>query len=104
AHTPVMQPPGVIHGDYKLDNVMFATRLPVELVAVVDWEQSTIGDPLVDLGWVIGLWRDPGEPLSMATASPFKDDADVPTRAELITRYGDTTGRDLTNLNFYCVL
>ena len=61
AHTPAMQPPAVIHGDYKLDNVMFAPRLPVELVAVVDWEQSTIGDPLVDLGWLIGLWIEPGE-------------------------------------------
>ena len=61
AHTPPMQPPAVIHGDYKLDNVMFAPRLPVELVAVVDWEQSTVGDPLVDLGWMIGLWTRPGE-------------------------------------------
>ena len=52
--------PRVIHGDYKLDNVMFAPRLPVELVAVVDWEQSTIGDPLVDLGWVLGLWVEAG--------------------------------------------
>jgi aminoglycoside phosphotransferase (APT) family kinase protein len=104
ANTPVMQPPGVIHGDYKLDNVMFAPRLPVELNAVVDWEQSTIGDPLVDVGWVIGLWADPGEPLSLAAVSPFGPNADVPTRVELIARYGDRTGRDLSNLNFYCVL
>jgi aminoglycoside phosphotransferase (APT) family kinase protein len=61
ANTPAMQSPTVIHGDYKLDNVMFAPRLPVELVAVVDWEQSTIGDPLVDLGWMVGLWVEPGE-------------------------------------------
>ena len=71
AHTPPMQPPAVIHGDYKLDNVMFAPHLPVELVAVVDWEQSTIGDPLVDLGWVIGLWIEPGEAATLAGASPF---------------------------------
>jgi aminoglycoside phosphotransferase (APT) family kinase protein len=103
-HTPAMQPPAVIHGDYKLDNVMFAPHLPVDLVAVVDWEQSTVGDPLVDLGWVIGLWVEGGERASAAAASPFGPGADVPTRAELIARYGDATGRDLSHLAFYCVL
>jgi aminoglycoside phosphotransferase (APT) family kinase protein len=104
AHTPQMQAPTVIHGDYKLDNVMFAPRLPVELVAVVDWEQSTIGDPLVDLGWVIGLWIEPGERASLAGASPFAPTADVPTRDELVDRYAKATGRDLEHLAFYCVL
>ena len=104
ANTPVMQPPAVIHGDYKLDNVMFAPRLPVELVAVVDWEQSTIGDPLVDLGWVIGLWVEPGERASLAGASPFGDAVDVPTRRELVDRYANATGRDVSQLAFYCVL
>ncbi len=104
AHTPAMQPPTVIHGDYKLDTVMFAPSLPVELVAVVDWEQSTIGDPLVDLGWVVGLWIEPGETATLAGASPFPATADVPTRKELIARYGEQTGADLTNLAFYCVL
>ena len=66
ARVPPAQPPGVIHGDYKLDNVMLAPRLPVELVAVVDWEQSTIGDPLVDLGWLLGLWAEPGDAASLA--------------------------------------
>ncbi len=104
AHTPAMQAPGVIHGDYKLDNVMYAPRLPVELVAVVDWEQSTIGDPLVDLGWVLGLWIEPGEGATLAGASPFAKGTDVPTRAELIERYAKHSERDLTNLAFYCVL
>ena len=104
AHTPAMQAPAVIHGDYKLDNVMFAPSLPVELVAVVDWEQSTIGDPLVDLGWVVGLWIEPGEAATLAGASPFPATADVPTRKELIARYGEQTGADLTNVAFYCVL
>jgi len=104
AHTPPMQPPAVIHGDYKLDNVMFAPRLPVELVAVVDLEQSTVGDPLVDLGWVIGLWIEPGERASLAGASPFAAAADVPTRTELVARYAERTDRDVSNLAFYCVL
>jgi aminoglycoside phosphotransferase (APT) family kinase protein len=103
-HLPQQRPAAIVHGDYKLDNVMFAPRLPVELVAVVDWEQSTIGDPLVDLGWVIGLWMNPGERASLATPSPFTDGMDVPTRADLIARYARQTDRDLTNLAFYCVL
>jgi aminoglycoside phosphotransferase (APT) family kinase protein len=103
AHTPPMQTPAVIHGDYKLDNVMFAPRLPVELIAVVDWEQSTIGDPLVDLGWVLGLWVQSDERSWAGAPSPFGADA-VPTRAELVARYGNATDRDLSNLAFYCVL
>jgi aminoglycoside phosphotransferase (APT) family kinase protein len=103
-HIPPAQPPGVIHGDYKLDNVMFAPRLPVELVAVVDWEQSTIGDPLVDLGWMVGLWVEPGERATLAGGSPFAPDADVPTRRELVERYELKTGRDVSNIVFYCAL
>jgi aminoglycoside phosphotransferase (APT) family kinase protein len=104
ARIPPAQPPGVIHGDYKLDNVMFAPGLPVELVAVVDWEQSTIGDPLVDLGWVLGLWADPGDPASAAGVTPFAGRSDVATRRELLDRYADDTDRDLANVNYYCVL
>jgi len=103
-HTPPMQPPAVIHGDYKLDNVMFAPRLPVELVAVVDWEQSTVGDPLVDLGWMIGLWLEPGELGTLAGVSPFPPAAAVPARRELVARYAAQTGRDVSQLAFYCVL
>ena len=66
AHTPTMQAPTVIHGDYKLDNVMFRSELPVTPLAVLDWEQATVGDPLVDLGWLLGMWLDPSE-----TASGF---------------------------------
>ena len=104
AHTPPMQPPAVIHGDYKLDNVMFAARTPAEIIAVVDWEQSTIGDPLVDLGWMIGLWNEAHERASLASVSPFPPGSDVPTRAELIARYGEQTDRDLSQVAFYCVL
>jgi aminoglycoside phosphotransferase (APT) family kinase protein len=104
ANTPAMQSPTVIHGDYKLDNVMFAPTVPAELVAVVDWEQSTIGDPLVDLGWMVGLWVEPGERATLAGGSPFAADAAVPTRRDLVDRYASTTGRDPSNIVFYCAL
>ncbi len=101
---PPAQKPGVIHGDYKLDNVMLAPELPVELVAVVDWEQSTIGDPLVDLGWLVGLWAQADDAASLAGVSPFAGRFDVPTRHELLQRYAQDTDRDLEHVNYYCVL
>jgi len=58
----------------------------------------------VDLGWVIGLWIEPGERASLAGASPFAAAADVPTRTELVARYAERTDRDVSNLAFYCVL
>jgi aminoglycoside phosphotransferase (APT) family kinase protein len=106
AHTPPMQDPTVIHGDYKLDNVMFEPQMPVHPVAVLDWEQATIGDPLVDLGWLLGLWLDDGEAASFFGGAnvALLGHGPVPSRAELADRYGQATGRDLTNLAFYCVL
>jgi len=101
---PAAQPPGVIHGDYKLDNVMLAPQLPVEIVAVVDWEQSTVGDPLVDVGWVLGLWAEATDAASVAGVAPFAGRADVPTRRELLDRYAQDSRRDLSNVNYYCVL
>lgn len=106
AYTPPMQAPTVIHGDYKLDNVMFRAGLPVAPLAVLDWEQATIGDPLVDVGWLLGLWLDEGE-----AASPFGaanvallGHGGIPDRAELAARYEARTGRDLEHLGYYCVL
>jgi aminoglycoside phosphotransferase (APT) family kinase protein len=83
---------------------MLAPRLPVELVAVVDWEQSTIGDPLVDLGWLLGLWVESGDAASLAGVTPFAGRTDVPTRRELLDRYADDSDRDLAHVNYYCVL
>jgi aminoglycoside phosphotransferase (APT) family kinase protein len=104
AHIPPAQPPGVIHGDYKLDNVMLAANPPVELVAVVDWEQSTVGDPLVDLGWLLALWAEAGDAASVSGVSPFAGRVDVPTRRELLDRYAERSPRDVTHVNYYCVL
>lgn len=104
-HVPTGQPPAIIHGDYKLDNVMVRAGLPVTPVAVLDWEQSTIGDPLVDLGWLLGLWVEPGEEQPFAGANlALWGGGPVPTRAELADRYAARTGADLTHLRFYCVL
>jgi aminoglycoside phosphotransferase (APT) family kinase protein len=83
---------------------MLAPQLPVEIVAVVDWEQSTVGDPLVDVGWVLGLWAEATDAASVAGVAPFAGRGDVPTRRELLDRYAQDSRRDLSNVNYYCVL
>ncbi|MEI8336738.1 MAG: phosphotransferase family protein, partial [Actinomycetes bacterium] len=104
-NTPEMQSPTIIHGDYKLDNVMFAPSLPVSPLAVLDWEQATIGDPLVDLGWLLGLWCDPGDsPVFGGANAALLGHGEVPTRSQMSARYSEASGRDLTHLDFYCVL
>jgi aminoglycoside phosphotransferase (APT) family kinase protein len=82
---------------------MLAPLPPIELIAVVDWEQSTIGDPLVDLGWLLGLWAEAGE-AALAGSSPFGATARVPTRRELLDRYALHSNRDLSHVDYYCVL
>ncbi|HEY7439244.1 MAG TPA: phosphotransferase family protein [Acidimicrobiia bacterium] len=107
AHTPRMQSATVIHGDYKLDNVMVAATPPATAIAVLDWEQATIGDPLVDVGWLLGLWLDPEDEVGAAFGGanlsliPLGCTA---TRAELAQRYASATGRDVSHLDFYCAL
>jgi aminoglycoside phosphotransferase (APT) family kinase protein len=58
---PRTQATTIVHGDYKLDNVMFDEEPPARLTAILDWEMSTLGDPLADLGWMISFWREPDD-------------------------------------------
>ncbi len=92
--------PGILHGDYQFANVMFRSDRP-ELAAVIDWELSTIGDPLLDLGWILCTWRDPDEDGSGAYLQPWRD---FPSRAELTERYLTATGRDPAAVSYFRVL
>jgi aminoglycoside phosphotransferase (APT) family kinase protein len=102
AHQPESGPPGIIHGDYQFLNVLFADDLPPRVAGVLDWEQSTVGDPLVDLGWVLGLWTEAGEDSSL---NAFYGNASqlpgAPTRAELAQRYAAVSGRTVENRRYY---
>ncbi|MFD6892940.1 phosphotransferase family protein [Rhodococcus sp. NPDC060086] len=99
-HRPTEWRKGVIHGDFHFGNVMFRHDGP-EVAAVVDWELATIGDPLLDLGHLLATWPDPDEPRTKGLARRLDG---LPSRAELIARYGATSGRDMTGFDWYQVL
>jgi aminoglycoside phosphotransferase (APT) family kinase protein len=96
--------PSIVHGDYKLDNVLFSQEASPRLLAVVDWELSTLGDPLADLGWLLAFWREPGDPPPEVRVLPRVTELPgFSTRAELAARYAERTGWQLPDLRFYVV-
>jgi aminoglycoside phosphotransferase (APT) family kinase protein len=101
ANIPQHYVPGILHGDYSIGNVMYRLDSP-ELAAIVDWELATIGDPLIDLGWIIACWPGAGGPdLPVLTVAPFDG---FPTIEELVAQYARRSARDLSSLNWYAVL
>jgi len=92
---PDQGPAKVVHGDYGLHNCLVGANYKV--VAVVDWEISTLGDPLADLGYALNAWAEPGEGREGAATAL----SGFPTRAELAARYEEQSGRDLSKLNYY---
>ena len=102
--SPPDQPPALFHGDYKLDNVLYADRLPVQLLAIVDWEMSSIGDPLVDLAWALIFHPGPEGTMRLGTAKePRFDPAFLPGKAQLVERYAVASGRDTSAIGWYDV-
>lgn len=99
---PADQPAALAHGDYKLDNVLFAPEAPPRLLAVVDWEMASIGDPLVDLAWAMIFHPGPGGtmPLGMAGEPRFAVDH-LPAGPALVDRYAERSGRDVTDIGWY---
>lgn len=98
---PPEQAPGIIHGDVHLANLLFRHDAP-EVAAFVDWELATIGDPLVDLGWLLGHWPDEhGEGAATTGARPWHG---FPDRSELIAHYAQASGRDVAAIGWYAVL
>lgn len=101
AHRPSEFRPGIIHGDFHLANVMIRPDSG-DLAAVVDWELSTIGDPLLDLGWLLATWPESDTPRATDVATtPWEGFA---TREELMAHYAEASGRDLAALDWYFVL
>jgi aminoglycoside phosphotransferase (APT) family kinase protein len=101
---PSDRAPALAHGDYKLDNLLFAESAPPHLLAVVDWEMASIGDPLIDLGWAMIFHPGPEGTMPLGVASsPGFDRTQMPTRASLIARYAERSGRDVGAIDWYHV-
>jgi aminoglycoside phosphotransferase (APT) family kinase protein len=106
AHMPESGPATIVHGDYRLGNAIFAAQPPARLVAVLDWEMATIGDPLADIGYMCMFWTeadDPAEGLRAALGNVTRAEG-YPTRAELIARYEERSGRSMRDLRWYVTL
>ncbi len=100
AHRPAAFSPGIMHGDYHLANVMYRNDSPA-LAAIVDWELATIGDPLIDLGWVLATWPDENNVgMDDTRVKPWDG---FPTADELIAHYRAGTTRDLSHIGWYRV-
>jgi aminoglycoside phosphotransferase (APT) family kinase protein len=96
----------IVHGDYRLGNVMLANKRPPRLVAVFDWELSTIGDPLADVGYLTVTWVQADDPAdtSFSSLSAATRRAGFLTRDELVARYEERSGRSVSALNWYQAL
>lgn len=100
ANRPERFTPGIMHGDYQFANVMYAHGAPARLVALVDWEMTTIGDPLLDLAWAL-LGYDGDEPRIDDFYLPL---GGMPRRSELLAHYEAVSGLSTENIDYYLVL
>ena len=104
-HLPASSDAALIHNDYKYDNVVLAQDDITRIVGVLDWEMTTIGDPLADLGTTLAYWVDGNDPEDLQSIRwcPSAYPGSM-TRAELVERYARKTGRDVSHMDFYLVL
>jgi aminoglycoside phosphotransferase (APT) family kinase protein len=98
---PPSGPPGIVHNDFKFDNTILDASDLTRPIAVLDWDMCTIGDPLADLGNVLTLWMEPGDPAPIGSSIMQTVHPGFPTRAELVERYARRTGRDCSNVAWY---
>jgi aminoglycoside phosphotransferase (APT) family kinase protein len=104
ADVPATQRHAVVHGDYRLDNTVLDPQQPGRIAAVLDWEMSTLGDPLADLGILLGYWSqadDEGPRLAALVVPAATVLPGFPTRDEVASLYAERTGLDLTPLPWY---
>jgi aminoglycoside phosphotransferase (APT) family kinase protein len=96
------RPATLVHNDFKLDNVMLDSGEPSRIIAILDWEMCTVGDPLIDLGIALCYWAQKGDPEARRESiSPVTTEPGWLTRDELAARYAEKTGRDVAGIAFY---
>ncbi len=106
-HLPPPNPATIVHGDYRLDNAMYAPEPPARILAILDWEMATLGDPLADLGYLLSFWQEPGD-IGLGTVGDnawgVTRQPGFLTRAQLTQRYAERTGRRMEHVAFYVAL
>ena len=101
---PTSPKPTIVHGDYRLGNMMLAKDDPGRVVAVLDWEMATLGDPLSDLGYTLSYWGqadDPPEALEARGTNGVTAGPGFPLRKDLIAEYAQLSGRDVSMIEWY---
>ncbi|BBX30812.1 acyl-CoA dehydrogenase [Mycolicibacterium mageritense] len=102
-HRPLDFIPGLMHGDYQFANVMYRHGAPAQLAAIVDWEMGTVGDPKLDLAWMVQSWpSDMDNP--HASEMGYVDMRGMPSRDQVVAHYAEVSGRQVDDLDYYLVL
>jgi aminoglycoside phosphotransferase (APT) family kinase protein len=107
ASIPDSPAPTIVHGDYRFGNMVLDANDPGRIVAILDWEMATLGDPLSDLGYTLGYWGDAGDPPERLIAAPTGQVTALPgflTRGEIVAEYARRSGRNVDHIEFYAVL
>jgi aminoglycoside phosphotransferase (APT) family kinase protein len=102
AHKPIDFVPGLMHGDYQFANVMYRHGAPAQLAAIVDWEMGTVGDPKLDLGWVVQSW--PEDTNGAGAQGGYVDMTGMPTKDQVLARYAEVSGRQVDDMDYYVIL
>lgn len=100
AHKPLDYVPGLMHGDYQFANVMYRHGAPATLAAIVDWEMGTVGDPKLDLAWMVQSWPTGDDTGGM----DYVDMRGMPSRDDVVAYYAEVSGRQVDDLDYYLVL
>ncbi len=103
SHHPIDYHPGIMHGDYQFANVMYRHGAPARLAAIVDWEMGTVGDPKLDLAWMVQAWpEDTNAP--EAAGSSYVDLLGMPSRDQILSHYSAVSGRQVDDIDYYVIL